>query len=151
MYYFCVSKWRPSELTSVMLSFVCFWSTAGQNGSSKVNCDDLWCSSVCLKNLENVALLGNQLAGAKLFIGPNTVSFSRSFGCWSFMCWFLFQNKDIPIENTTDCLSTMASICRVMIENPYVSALCYFWGGIDWLGAVLLLCLVCHEYYWSQA
>lgn len=32
----------------------------------------------------------------------------------------LLQNKDLPIENATDCLSTMASICCVMIENPYV-------------------------------
>jgi hypothetical protein len=31
---------------------------------------------------------------------------------------FVTENKDIPIENTTDCLCTMASICRVMIENP---------------------------------
>jgi len=31
---------------------------------------------------------------------------------------FVSENKDLPIENTTDCLSTMASICRVMIENP---------------------------------
>ena len=28
------------------------------------------------------------------------------------------QNKDLPVENTTECLSTMASICRTMIENP---------------------------------
>lgn len=31
---------------------------------------------------------------------------------------FVSQNKDLPVENTTDCLSTMANICRVMIENP---------------------------------
>jgi hypothetical protein len=31
---------------------------------------------------------------------------------------FVSENKDLPIENTTDCLSTMASICRVMIESP---------------------------------
>ncbi|ELT88316.1 hypothetical protein CAPTEDRAFT_148019 [Capitella teleta] len=31
---------------------------------------------------------------------------------------FVSDNKDLPVENTTDCLSTMASICRVMIENP---------------------------------
>ncbi|XP_036193547.1 CYFIP-related Rac1 interactor B isoform X4 [Myotis myotis] len=27
-------------------------------------------------------------------------------------------NKNLPIENTTDCLSTMASVCRVMLETP---------------------------------
>ena len=27
------------------------------------------------------------------------------------------QNKDLPITNTTDVLSTMALICRCMIEN----------------------------------
>lgn len=31
---------------------------------------------------------------------------------------FVTENKELPIENTTDCLSTMAGICRVMIENP---------------------------------
>ncbi|ESO01314.1 hypothetical protein HELRODRAFT_112732 [Helobdella robusta] len=31
---------------------------------------------------------------------------------------FVSENKDLPIENTTDCLCTMASICRIMIENP---------------------------------
>ena len=29
-----------------------------------------------------------------------------------------FQNKSLPIENTTDCLSTLANLCRTMIENP---------------------------------
>ena len=38
----------------------------------------------------------------------------------------VLQNKDLPIENTTDCLSTMASICRVMIENPYVTYIVVF-------------------------
>ncbi|KAG7269552.1 hypothetical protein CRUP_029821 [Coryphaenoides rupestris] len=28
------------------------------------------------------------------------------------------DNKNLPIENTTDCLSTMASVCRVMLETP---------------------------------
>jgi len=31
---------------------------------------------------------------------------------------FVSENKELPVENTTDCLSTMANICRVMIENP---------------------------------
>jgi len=31
---------------------------------------------------------------------------------------FVTENKDLPVENTTDCLSTMAKICRAMIENP---------------------------------
>jgi len=31
---------------------------------------------------------------------------------------FVTENKDLPVENTTDCLSTMAQICRTMIENP---------------------------------
>ncbi len=37
---------------------------------------------------------------------------------WIIDFFFFFQNKDLPLENTTDCLSTMARICRVMIENP---------------------------------
>lgn len=28
------------------------------------------------------------------------------------------QNTNIPTENTTDCLSTMASVCKVMLETP---------------------------------
>lgn len=31
---------------------------------------------------------------------------------------FVTQNKQLPVEHTTDCLSMMANICRVMIENP---------------------------------
>ncbi|RUS78795.1 hypothetical protein EGW08_013445 [Elysia chlorotica] len=30
---------------------------------------------------------------------------------------FVTQNRDLPVEQTTDCLSMMACICRVMIEN----------------------------------
>ena len=35
--------------------------------------------------------------------------------------WFFLsfvQNKTLPLENTTDCLSTMASVCKVMLETP---------------------------------
>ncbi|XP_040002176.1 CYFIP-related Rac1 interactor B-like isoform X1 [Xiphias gladius] len=31
---------------------------------------------------------------------------------------FVSDNQDVPIENTTDCLSTMASVCKVMLETP---------------------------------
>ncbi|KAK3089950.1 hypothetical protein FSP39_007916 [Pinctada imbricata] len=31
---------------------------------------------------------------------------------------FVSQHKELPVENTTECLSTMAKICRVMIETP---------------------------------
>uniref|UniRef100_A0A8B9JLW1 Family with sequence similarity 49 member Ba n=1 Tax=Astyanax mexicanus TaxID=7994 RepID=A0A8B9JLW1_ASTMX len=31
---------------------------------------------------------------------------------------FVSDNTDLPIENTTDCLSTMASVCKVMLETP---------------------------------
>ncbi|XP_077580302.1 CYFIP-related Rac1 interactor B-like [Stigmatopora nigra] len=31
---------------------------------------------------------------------------------------FVSDNPNIPIENTTDCLSTMASVCKVMLETP---------------------------------
>ncbi|KAJ8389190.1 hypothetical protein AAFF_G00122100 [Aldrovandia affinis] len=31
---------------------------------------------------------------------------------------FVSENKNLPLENTTDCLSTMASVCRVMLETP---------------------------------
>lgn len=30
---------------------------------------------------------------------------------------FVSSNKDIPLENTTDCLAKMANICRVMCDN----------------------------------
>ncbi|KAK7100251.1 CYFIP-related Rac1 interactor B-like [Littorina saxatilis] len=35
---------------------------------------------------------------------------------------FVSQHKDLPVEQTTDCLSTMANICRVMIENSSYSS-----------------------------
>lgn len=31
---------------------------------------------------------------------------------------FVSENKHLPIENTTDCLSTMAAVCKVMLETP---------------------------------
>eukprot|EP00039_Didymoeca_costata_P018469 m.333591 g.333591 ORF g.333591 m.333591 type:complete len:326 (-) comp17177_c0_seq1:93-1070(-) len=31
---------------------------------------------------------------------------------------FVSENKSIPIENTTDCLAIMATVCRIMIEQP---------------------------------
>uniref|UniRef100_A0A8C8FSS7 CYRIA/CYRIB Rac1 binding domain-containing protein n=1 Tax=Oncorhynchus tshawytscha TaxID=74940 RepID=A0A8C8FSS7_ONCTS len=31
---------------------------------------------------------------------------------------FVSDNTDLPIENTTDCLCTMASVCKVMLETP---------------------------------
>lgn len=30
---------------------------------------------------------------------------------------FVTSNKELPLENTTECLGAMANICRVMIEN----------------------------------
>ncbi|XP_064624240.1 CYFIP-related Rac1 interactor B-like isoform X2 [Lineus longissimus] len=35
---------------------------------------------------------------------------------------FVTENKKMPVTNTTDCLSTMANICRVMTENPEYSS-----------------------------
>ncbi|XP_068424901.1 CYFIP-related Rac1 interactor B-like [Clinocottus analis] len=31
---------------------------------------------------------------------------------------FVSDNPDVPLENTTDCLSAMASVCKVMLETP---------------------------------
>ncbi|XP_028987898.1 CYFIP-related Rac1 interactor B isoform X2 [Betta splendens] len=31
---------------------------------------------------------------------------------------FVSDNPEVPIENTTHCLSTMASVCKVMLETP---------------------------------
>uniref|UniRef100_A0A8C6PBH9 Family with sequence similarity 49 member Ba n=4 Tax=Nothobranchius TaxID=28779 RepID=A0A8C6PBH9_NOTFU len=31
---------------------------------------------------------------------------------------FVSDNTQVPIENTTDCLSTMACVCKVMLETP---------------------------------
>ncbi|TSK82133.1 Protein FAM49B [Bagarius yarrelli] len=31
---------------------------------------------------------------------------------------FVSENSDLSIENTTDCLSTMASVCKVMLDTP---------------------------------
>lgn len=35
---------------------------------------------------------------------------------------FVKENRSIPVENTTDTLSVMASVCREMIENPDYSS-----------------------------
>ncbi|XP_040017159.2 CYFIP-related Rac1 interactor A isoform X3 [Gasterosteus aculeatus] len=35
---------------------------------------------------------------------------------------FVTENKSLPLENTTDCLSTMASVCKVMLETPEYSS-----------------------------
>lgn len=35
---------------------------------------------------------------------------------------FVSTHKDLPVENTTDCLSTMANICKVMIESPVLAS-----------------------------
>ncbi|KAI6660313.1 Protein FAM49B-like [Oopsacas minuta] len=35
---------------------------------------------------------------------------------------FLFGHPEIPMENTTDCLSTFATVCRIMIANPEFSS-----------------------------
>ncbi|PWA27543.1 hypothetical protein CCH79_00000241, partial [Gambusia affinis] len=35
---------------------------------------------------------------------------------------FVSENKTLPLENTTDCLSTMASVCKVMLETPEYSS-----------------------------
>lgn len=31
---------------------------------------------------------------------------------------FVSENKSIPVENTTDCLAIMSTVCRIMIEQP---------------------------------
>ncbi|XP_061835153.1 CYFIP-related Rac1 interactor B-like [Nerophis lumbriciformis] len=31
---------------------------------------------------------------------------------------FVSDNPNVPVENTTDCLSTMACVCKVMLETP---------------------------------
>ncbi|XP_034383187.1 protein FAM49A isoform X2 [Cyclopterus lumpus] len=35
---------------------------------------------------------------------------------------FVTENKTLPLENTTDVLSTMASVCKVMLETPRFSS-----------------------------
>ncbi|KAK7492944.1 hypothetical protein BaRGS_00015891 [Batillaria attramentaria] len=35
---------------------------------------------------------------------------------------FVSQHKELPVEQTTDCLSTMANICRIMIGNHEYSS-----------------------------
>lgn len=59
---------------------------------------------------------------------------------------FFFQNKNLPIENTTDCLSTMATVCKVMLETPWVT----FCAAVAvWLSVHCLhVCnpsLMCHQ------
>lgn len=35
---------------------------------------------------------------------------------------FVSENKSLPVENTTDMLSTLANLCRIMTENPEYSS-----------------------------
>ena len=64
----------------------------------------------------------------------------------------VLQHKELPVEQTTDCLSTMANICRLMIENPWVLPLdpsltirlTEYYGGHS---QVNLSCHDCHERY----
>ena len=35
-----------------------------------------------------------------------------------YMLSFLVQNPSLTLDNTTDCFCTMASVCRVLNENP---------------------------------
>ena len=39
---------------------------------------------------------------------------------------FVNENSNLPIENTTETLSTMCQVCQRMIENPLVSFRCFF-------------------------
>ena len=44
---------------------------------------------------------------------------TRGYTC-TYTCnlFLFFQNPKITMENATECLSTMASVCRVINENP---------------------------------
>lgn len=64
----------------------------------------------------------NKLELPKVLLQAQTynLSFDSSFAThFVIICSFCFssQNKNLPIENTTDCLSTMASVCKVMLET----------------------------------
>ena len=50
---------------------------------------------------------------------------------------FVSENKNLPIENTTDCLSTMASVCRVMLETLLLQ------HGFNLLGGSLIIQMFC--------
>lgn len=52
------------------------------------------------------------------FLKKNPPWSVRSHTLIAFYPTFFFQNKNLPIENTTDCLSTMATVCKVMLETP---------------------------------
>uniref|UniRef100_A0A3Q3C0U1 Family with sequence similarity 49 member A n=1 Tax=Haplochromis burtoni TaxID=8153 RepID=A0A3Q3C0U1_HAPBU len=54
----------------------------------------------------------NLISGLKLFYPSAFVMITCDF----------VQNKTLPLENTTDCLSTMASVCKVMLETPEYSS-----------------------------
>jgi Protein of unknown function (DUF1394). len=45
----------------------------------------------------------------------NEIEFSFTCNNWAFV---FLQNSDIPIENTTETLSTMAKVCLRMLESP---------------------------------
>jgi len=45
----------------------------------------------------------------------NEIEFCFTCNNWALV---FFQNSDIPIENTTETLSTMAKVCLRMLESP---------------------------------
>ncbi|XP_034039216.1 protein FAM49B-like [Thalassophryne amazonica] len=75
-------------------------------------------SRMVLKNVstESESYINNELANRmSLFYACATPMLKTLSDATS---KFVSDNPDVPIENTTDCLSTMASVCKVMLETP---------------------------------
>lgn len=59
---------------------------------------------------------------------------------------FVAEHKDIPLENTTDCLGAMATICRIMIESPEYSARFHNKDTILFCQRVMVGCIILYDH-----
>lgn len=59
---------------------------------------------------------------------------------------FVAEHKEIPLENTTDCLGAMATICRIMIETPEYSSRFHNKDTILFCQRVMVGCIILYDH-----
>lgn len=60
---------------------------------------------------------------------------------------FVTENKEIPLENTTDCLAMMCTLCRIMCESPaYYERFADKGGTIQFCQRVMVACVILYDH-----
>lgn len=60
---------------------------------------------------------------------------------------FVTENKEIPLENTTDCLAMMCTLCRIMVESPnYHQRFSDQQGTIQFCQRVMVACVILYDH-----